>query len=280
MRPWYFMDDDIKEIFSENSTSYYYSSLVFPKDVREDVFKLYAYVRTADDFVDDEPQNPEALEEMRENTFSNWESGRSGDKVVDLFLEVAREHGFKREWVEAFLDSMEMDLYRSEYEELDETLEYIYGSAEVIGLMMCAILDLDEEAFQSARMMGRAMQYCNFIRDIREDRELGRRYMPGEELKEYGLEDLSRGEAEETREEFEAFIQSQLEEYWRWQREAEKGLSHLPYRVRVPVILSSRLYKYTARKIGERPLRVYREQVRPSKPRIAFELMISLLGRK
>lgn len=274
------MDNEIKKIFSENSTSYYYSSLVFPKSVRDDVFKLYAYVRTADDLVDDEPQDAEALEEMRRRTFDNWESGESGDKVVDLFLEVAREKDFKREWVEAFLDSMEMDLHKSEYSDLDETLDYIHGSAEVIGLMMCRVLDLNEEAFHSAKMMGRAMQFCNFIRDIEEDNSLGRQYMPTEELEKHGLNDLTKDEAEDNSEEFKAFMNSQLEKYWSWQTDAEKGLCYLPYRVRVPVILSSRLYKYTAGQIEERPLRVYEEKIRPSKPRILFELLISLLGRK
>lgn len=272
------MDDEIKKIFSNNSTSYYYSSLVFPKDVREDVFKLYAYVRTADDFVDDKPQRPDKLSEMREKTFDNWEKGRSGDKVVDLFLEVARKHDFEKDWVEAFLDSMAMDLEKSEYKDIDETLDYIHGSAEVIGLMMCAILDLDEEAYESAEMLGRAMQYCNFIRDIKEDNELGRRYMPTDEIKQHGLEGLKEEQIE--KEKFENFIDGQLNKYWSWQSEAEKGLKYLPYRVRVPVILSSRLYKYTARKIKERPLRIYEEQVRPSKMRIGYELVISLLGKK
>lgn len=272
------MDDKLKKIFRRNSTSYYYSSLFFPKEVKEDVFRLYAYVRTADDYVDDEPQQPEKIDEMRSKTLENWESGKSDDLVVNLFLELARENSFEKQWVEAFLDSMEMDLHKSRYEKVDETLDYIHGSAEVIGLMMCRILDLDEEAYRSAEMLGRSMQYCNFIRDIKEDNELGRRYLPGDELEEHRLEGLH--EDEITEEEFEAFIESQLDKYWEWQKEAEKGLKYLPYRVRVPVILSSRLYKYTARKIGERPLIVYEEQVRPSKLRISYEFLISLLGRK
>ena len=169
------MDDDLERIFSEGSTSYYYSSLFFPENVKKDVFKFYAYVRTADDFVDEKPQDAEGLEEFRRKTMENWESGESDDKIVNYFLEVARKHGFEKEWVEAFLDSMAMDLEKSEYDTMDETLEYIYGSAEVIGLMMVKILDLDEDAFDSAEKLGRSMQFCNFLRDVREDQELGRR---------------------------------------------------------------------------------------------------------
>ena len=273
------MDQEVKEIFSEGSTSYYYSSLFFPRDVREDVFKFYAYVRTADDFVDEEPQDAEGLEKFREKTVENWNSGESDDKIVNYFLEVARKHDFEKEWVEAFLDSMAMDLEKSEYETMDETLEYIYGSAEVIGLMMAKILDLDEESYGSAEMLGRSMQFCNFLRDIREDREeLGRRYMPREEMEKHELETLEKEEFDT--ENFEDFIQDQLEKYENWQSKAEDGFKYIPYRTRVPVILSSRLYRWTARQIRKSPEVVFEREVRPSKLRISFELLKSLLGRK
>lgn len=270
------MDEEIKEIFSQGSTSYYYSSLFFPKNIREDVFKFYAYVRTADDFVDEEPQDPEGLENFRKKTFENWETGESDDKIVNYFLEVARKHEFEKRWVKAFLGSMAMDLEKQEYETLDETLEYIYGSAEVIGLMMVKILDLDEESHENAKMLGRSMQYCNFIRDIKEDRELGRRYMPKDEMEKFGLETLEKDKVDE--EEFQEFIRAQIEKYQGWQREAEKGFGFIPYRVRVPVILSSRLYKWTAEKINENPGVVHEKEVRPSKTRIFLELVKSLRG--
>ncbi len=73
---------------------------------------------------------------------------------------------------------MEHDLSESSCETLEDVLTYIYGSAEVIGLFMARIMDLDEASFPYAAMLGRAMQYINFIRDIAEDNELGRRYLP------------------------------------------------------------------------------------------------------
>lgn len=271
------MDSELQEVFKNNSTSYYYSSLFFPEEVKEDVFKLYAYVRTADDFVDEEPQNEEGLKEFREKTMNNWDSGESGDKIVDSFLEVARKKDFHREWVEAFLDSMEADLHKSNYVTMQETLEYIHGSAEVIGLMMAALLELDEDSYQYAEMLGRSMQYCNFLRDIKEDNELGREYLPDEELEKYGLDSLEEDDIDE--EDFKEFMRDQIQLYREWQKEAEKGLKYIPYRVRIPVILSSRLYKWTAKRIEKNPMKVYRKKVRPSKPRILFELLKSLRGR-
>ena len=272
------MDQELKEIFRNSSTSYYYSSLFFPKEVKKDVFRFYAYVRSADDFVDDKPQEPEKLENFRGKTFDNWNSGKSGDKVVDSFLQVARENDFNKEWVEAFLDSMAMDLEKTEYETMDETLDYIHGSAEVIGLMMTKILDLDEDCEQSALMLGRAMQYCNFLRDVEEDYELGRRYLPKDEMEKYNLRTLEPGKVDKKK--FKVFMQEQVDQYFEWQDEAETGFSYIPYRERVPVILSSRLYKWTARQIYSDPSVVYRRQVRPSKTRIAIELSKSLGGIK
>ena len=272
------MDQDLKQIFSGNSTSYYYSSLFFRKNVREDVFKLYAYVRTADDFVDETPQQPEKLEEFRDKTLENWSSGESGDKIVDYFLEVARKNNFEKEWAEAFIDSMKMDTKKDEYETMEETLEYIYGSAEVIGLMMARLLDLESESEEYACMLGRSMQYCNFLRDIEEDYRLGRRYMPMEEMQRFGIETLKPGEVDE--EKFRVFMKEQIKQYFEWQEEAEKGLKYIPYRERVPVTLSSRLYKWTAKQIHSNPMVVYDRKVRPSKTRISIELLKAFSGIK
>lgn len=268
------MDQDLKEIFSESSTSYYYSSLFFRDEVKNDVFKFYAYVRTADDFVDDEPQQPRKLEDFRDKTIENWDSGESGDKIVDYFLDIARENDFKREWVVAFLDSMAMDLDKKKYQNMEETLEYIHGSAEVIGLMMAKILDLPEDSHESAAMLGRSMQYCNFLRDVEEDYQLGRRYLPKREMEKFNLETIEPGEVDEKK--FKVFMEEQVEKYFEWQRQAEKGFKYIPYRERVPVILSSRLYKWTAKQIYSDPSVVYRKKVRPTKTRIGVELMKSL----
>lgn len=272
------MNTETKEIFRQNSTSYYYSSLFFPKDVREDVFKLYAYVRTADDFVDELPQDEEGFKRFKQESLRALERGDSEDKIIGQFVKVYRNQGIERGWVKSFLDSMEMDLYRSDYGSLEDSLEYIYGSAEVIGLMMSEILDLEEDAKEPAKKLGRAMQYCNFIRDIDEDNHLGRQYLPEEELEKYDLDSLEEEEARSNPENFRKFMDAQLDKYWDWEEEAKEGFSYIPYRYRVPVKLSAELYEYTAEKIREDPFVVYDKKVRPSKPRIALKLLKSLRG--
>jgi phytoene synthase len=95
-------------------------------------------------------------------------------------------------WVDAFLTAMKLDLFKSRYENIEQTNRYMYGSAEVIGLMLCKIMSLPIESYASARLLGRAMQYCNMIRDIAEDCQLGRQYIPDTALRQFGIEKLFR----------------------------------------------------------------------------------------
>ncbi|TXT67415.1 MAG: Phytoene synthase [Promethearchaeota archaeon] len=254
-----------QEIFKAGSTTYFNSSIFFPKDVRLDVFILYGFVRVADDFVDTIPQKKEEFLEFRKK----YEQAVSGKKVdnsiIENFIELMQRKDFKPAWVDAFLYSMELDLTKKVYSSLDETLEYIYGSAEVIGLFMAKILELPQEAYFAAERLGRAMQYINFIRDIKEDVKLGRQYFP---LNDYDLKNLSQEEAMNNKEEFKRFLRDKIEQYLGWQQEAEKGFKYIPRRYWIPIKTASDMYKWTALKIKENPLIVYEKKVKPSKGRI------------
>ena len=185
-------DRFFRGIFRRGSRTYFNSSRFFPRRIRGDITCLYGFVRTADDFVDAVPQDPAGFAAFRQIYFAGRVNGRdSGNPIIDRFLELSRRRSFRLDWVEAFLDSMAMDLTKKDYLDLGETLMYMYGSAEVIGLMMSRIMGLDERAFPYARLLGRAMQYINFIRDIQEDLDLGRTYLPQNELRAAGLESLS-----------------------------------------------------------------------------------------
>ena len=177
-----------REIFKNGSKTYFNSSLFFPPEVRNDVFVLYGFVRTADDFVDSVPQDVDGFAGFVERYRRAREGAHVEDPVVDAFIDLSRRRGFEDAWANAFLESMEMDVTKQTYETIDETLHYIYGSAEVIGLFMARILGLPSEADRAAMMLGRAMQYINFIRDVDEDRNLGRTYLP---LHETELPDFS-----------------------------------------------------------------------------------------
>jgi phytoene synthase len=152
------MEDVHYEIFKRGSKTYFFSSLFFPKEIREDVFVLYSFVRKADDFVDSVPQMEVEFNRMREDYHQALDGARSGDVVVDSFVKLMEKRSFEEGWVDAFLRSMSMDLHVNEYGTLEELDTYLYGSSEVIGLMMAAIMGLPDESHRGARHLGKAMQ--------------------------------------------------------------------------------------------------------------------------
>jgi phytoene synthase len=260
------MNPTLKEIYKKGSRTFYNSSIFFPQAVKEDVFKLYAFLRVADDLVDQIPQDAAGFYHFRTTYENAFQSGQpAGDLVIDGFIELARRKNFNPRWAKAFLDSMEMDLKKSSYNSLDETLQYTYGSAEVIGLFMSRIIGLPEAIFPNARMLGRAMQYINFIRDINEDLQLGRTYLP---LEDSGLTRLDFEYTNARRPQFESFIRSQLALYYEWHREAGPFFAGLKRNFRIPIQTATDMYLWTARQIEQNPFIIYQTKVKPGRFRI------------
>ena len=273
-------DRRLARIFRRGSRTYFFSSVAFPAALRDDVFALYAFVRTADNFVDQPPgrQDGTGFDRFRERYASAATGSPDGDPVIDAFIEVAARKRFREAWVEAFLDAMAQDLTQTDYPTIEDTLAYMYGSAEVIGLMMAAIMELPQEAFGPARMLGRAMQYINFIRDIAEDLELGRTYLPATELTAAGLRSLDPEEARRDVPAFRRFVRAEIDRYLGWQRAADAGFHFIPRRPRVAIHTASDMYRWTADRIREDPLVVYRRKVRPSAARILATIAASARG--
>lgn len=259
-----------KSIFQKGSTTYYWSSAFFPRTVRQDVFKLYSFVRVVDDLVDTVPQDIKTFQLVgqcwRERKTLN--TNTIPDQVLSNILELSERYEFPAEWIDAFMQSMHWDAVGRTYTTLDDSLQYVYGSAEVIGLMMAKILHLPDEATVGARFQGRAMQWINFCRDAQEDVNLGRCYFPQEELQAFGLPDLQAETAVHHRHQFIQFMRHQLDRYTAWQKEADKAYKYIPRRLRVPVRTASSMYNWTAEQIRIDPFVVYTVKVKPTKGHI------------
>ncbi|MUM65632.1 phytoene/squalene synthase family protein [Acidianus infernus] len=267
------MENILNTIFKKSSTTYYNSTLLFPREIRSDVTKLYAFVRVFDDLVDSVPQKVEEFYALRELYYKELDKGSGANVVISNFVELMRRKGFKEEWVEAFLNSMESDLKKKVYYTIDETLSYMYGSAEVVGLMMMKILNLRDEAAYYARMLGRAMQYLNFIRDVKEDMEMGRQYLPVNEMKEFKVSSL--GECNEA---FKEFIRFNLKRYFSFQKEAEIGYQMIPVRYLIPIKTAADMYKWTGMKIMADPCVVNRIKVKPKRRRVLIRGLFNFIG--
>jgi phytoene synthase len=252
-------------VFRSGSKTYFNSSIFFPPRIRERVFALYAFVRVADNYVDAVPQQAEEFRNFRRRCEAARAGKPAGDAIIDPFLKLSAECDFDSAWTEAFLDSMEADISKQNYDTLEETLGYVYGSAEVIGLFMTRIMELPDEALPAAAMLGRAMQYINFIRDIAEDTSLGRRYLS---LNGTSPRIVTADYARKNPAEFSAFIGGHLALYRLWQKEAVAGYRFIPRRYRVPIKTAADMYWWTAERIAARPLVVFDQKVKPSRGRI------------
>jgi phytoene synthase len=266
------------EIFRRGSTTYFTSTLFFPKAVREDIFVLYSFVRTADNFVDAVPQQAEEFAAFCEAYRKSLAGEPAGDVVIDRFVDLVHRIGIDPAWVEAFLFSMARDLTKSSYATMADLDVYLYGSSEVIGLMMARVMDLPEESYPAARALGKAMQFINFIRDIDEDLGLGRIYFPREDLAAFGLAGLDAAEARARPGAFSRFVGFEIDRYLAWQRQAEAGFSYIPSRLRIAVRTASDMYRWTAAEIRRNPLVVYERKVKPSRGRIVARGFASALA--
>lgn len=253
----------IYSIFKQGSKTMFYSSLFFPKKIRNDVFVLYGFVRTADDLVDSIIQDKNGFYKFKEK-YEQAQSGiETGDVVIDSFVELEKRKKFDPSWTTAFLDSMEMDLIKKSYDTLDETLEYVYGAAEVMGLYMVNTLGLNKNAYHFSRYLGRALQCINAIRDIAEDLELGRSYIPLSDLERHGLESLDYQYTKQHPKNFSEFIKGQISRYCYWQEMAEKGYCYVPKRYLICVKTVSDMYNWTAEQIIKNPFIIYEHKVKP-----------------
>ena len=183
-----------KELNAQHGKTYYLATLLLPPEKRPYVHALYGFARYADEIVDDlsstlsEQQKADWLGTWGDAFLRDARNGHSDDPIAMAAIDTVQRWDIPLEHFEAFLHSMRLDLTVSEYETYDDLYEYVYGSAAVIGLQMVPILEPTQpEAYDRAKDLGVAFQLANFIRDVGEDLERGRIYLPLEDCARFGL---------------------------------------------------------------------------------------------
>lgn len=215
-----------------HGSSYYWSTKLLPRADQRHVHALYALARTADDIVDLPPaggqQTAEAFAAFTGRFFAGLDAGRSDDLVLRAVVDTAVTFELDRSVFERFFDSMEMDLSVTRYDSWDDLVIYMDGSAAVIGEMMLPILrPVDPEAAVGpARDLGVAFQLTNFLRDIAEDLDRGRQYLPQHDLRRF---DVQLSERRITPQ-FIAMMQFEIDRCRALYRSAERGIELLPRR--------------------------------------------------
>lgn len=177
----------ISKLVTKNySTSFSLGIAAFSPQYRDAIYGIYGFVRIADEIVDtfNEFDQKQLMENFRKETETGLKIGISANPVLQAFIHTVKKYNIDYNYIDAFLNSMEMDLTNSYYEP-QQYNEYIYGSAEVVGLMCLQIFTgsdkmLFNDLVAPARSLGSAFQKVNFLRDIKSDMEERERiYLPG-----------------------------------------------------------------------------------------------------
>ncbi len=272
---------DAKELFNQTtfecsrlitqrySTSFTLGIKTLDKKFQYPVYAIYGFVRYADEIVDTFHDHDKAglLKLFKQNTYEAIEQKISLNPVLHCFQMVVNEYEIPLELIEAFLNSMEMDLHDIEYDQQTYE-EYIYGSAEVVGLMCLKVFcEGDQQQYDNllppAKSLGAAFQKINFLRDIKSDyQERGRVYFPGVDFKNFTKED---------KEQIEADIQADFEA-------AYKGIVRLPEGARLGVYLAYNYYINLFKKIKHYPAKkIMNERVRVKDSKKLFLLFSSYI---
>ncbi len=260
-----------RRVQKEHSRTYYFSTSLFPAEVRPHVHALYAFMRYADEIVD----NPGAtslneqlagLRSFEEETLAAVSGEAIANPVLQAFANTVLLRGIAPDLIEAFMRSMKMDTGVFRYPTYKDLEEYTYGSAAVVGLMMCRVIGAADEAANShAEALGVAMQLTNFLRDVREDWARGRVYLPLEDLERFGYaeEELGRDVVDER---FVELMQFEISRARGLYRVADEGMRYIPQGRRYPVVVAGRLYEAILGRIEAQGYDVFAKRAQTSLP--------------
>jgi phytoene synthase len=273
-------DPDLRASYAEckrlnalHGKTYFLATLFLPKAKRPFVHALYGFARYADEIVDDlaselsVTEKAEALSTWGNTVLADLKKGTSQDHVGRALIDTVNRFDIPHEHFEAFLHSMTMDLTVQEYESYEDLLEYVYGSAAVIGLQMVPILGpLHNDAFAAAEKLGIAFQLANFIRDVDEDLDRGRVYLPIKELAQFGVTREMLEERVLTPEIIEA-LKFQIARVRQLQAEAAPGIAMLEATSRPCIEAASTLYCGIVDEVEKIGYDIFNQRAKTSKAR-------------
>ncbi len=221
-----------RELNRKNGTTYYWATWLLPAVKRHHVHALYGFCRYADDIVDDMGPAPlddraAALRDLGDRLFADLGAGYSDDPVLKAVVHTIRAFDIDPDCFRRFLRSMTMDLTVAAYPTFDDLLGYMDGSAAVIGEMMLPILEpYGPAATAPARDLGFAFQLTNFCRDVGEDLDRGRVYLPGEDLDRFDARDAL--DTRRVTAGWAAMMRFQIARIRRYYESADLGIRMLP----------------------------------------------------
>ena len=249
------------------STSFSSAVKMLAPSIRQDIYNIYGFVRFADEIVDSfHDYNKEELFEKFENELEDAIRNKiSLNPILNSFQHTVNKHNISQDLIDAFMKSMKLDLVKQEYKTTEEYHEYIYGSADVVGLMcLMVFVNGDEKKYEelkaSAMKLGSAFQKVNFLRDLKADFEgLNRTYFPNTDLNK-----LTETSKKEIIEDIEADFKM-----------AYEGILRLPIEAKFGVYTAYRYYKRLLTRLKTTPS----TEIKNARIRVPDYQKVELLAR-
>jgi phytoene synthase len=275
---------ECKRLNSLHGKTYYLATLLLPASKRPFVHALYGFARYADEIVDDlastltAQEKAEVLRAWSSDVMRGLKTGESSDLVGRALIDTVQRFDIPHQHFVDFLHSMEMDLTVTEYQTYDDLYEYVYGSAAVIGLQMVPILGGDTvNSLEAAKNLGVAFQLANFIRDVGEDLDRGRVYLPLQELAEHGVT-RQMLEARKLTPEIVSALKFQIARVRQLQKAAEPGIALLDKTSQPCIRAASELYCGIVDEVEKIGYDIFNKRAKTStarRARVAFAAYIS-----
>ena len=274
-----------RRITAYYSKSFYFSTRMLPKEKRWATYALYGFCRHCDNLIDTPRQRTkiEIVREMQlltEELQVAYNTGESQHPIIRAFILVAKTYGIPIEYPLDLLKGVAMDVQQTRYQTFDELSLFCYRVAAVVGLMMTYVLGYkDERAFDYAKQLGIAMQLTNILRDIKEDKDMGRIYLPQKDMVRFGVseQDILK---EKITPHLKALMKFQIERADHYYAEAVSGISLLETESQYAIYSAAKIYRGILRKIEDQDYNPFLGRVFvPSSQKIGILLHEGLRGK-
>ena len=245
-----------RKITAYHSKSFYFSARMLPKEQRWATYALYGFCRHCDNLIDTPRQRTETeivreIQLLTEELQVAYNTGESQHPIIRAFILVAKVYGIPIEYPLDLLKGVAMDVQQTRYKTFDELSLFCYRVAAVVGLMMTYVLGYKHErAFRYAKHLGIAMQLTNILRDIKEDKDMGRIYLPQKDLVGFGVLEQDILE-EKITPQLKALIKFQVERADHYYTEAMPGISLLETESQYAIYSAAKIYRGILRKIED-----------------------------
>jgi phytoene synthase len=244
--------EECRAILSRHARSFRWASLFLPKRVRDDAVVLYAFCRELDDAVDNAPDRESARKALS-RIIDALHQRSPVEPIAALFKASASRLGIDLLHVKYLIEGIDSDLGAVRIRDDAELLKYCYRVASTVGLMMCSVLRVvDRRGLPHAIDLGIAMQLTNICRDVAEDANRDRVYLPAQSLERLGLSQSSLVQNSAEPEKVAAVVRQLLALAEQYYRSADRGMRYIPYRPRLAIIVASRVYRAIGRSLLRR----------------------------